>query len=95
MPIVEVTNEGLREAVESIEIACKTLDCTRPSAHVVRCRTFHSVASTRCTPCLEQMKANVQDGVERTGGATCAHCFQAGASFEEIFEVLPLSGGAS
>lgn len=95
MPIIEITNEGLREAVESIEIACATKECERPSAHVVRCRTFHSASSTRCSPCLAQMRVNVMHGVIHNGCVICAHCMQTGKTFDEVFETLPLSGGAS
>lgn len=89
MAMYEVSDEGLREIVESINVPCER--CGRQATKVLRCRTYHSVVTLWCTRCLLVLQSKaIGIAIRPTGHMHCRACPDTGRFLADVVEIFDL-----
>ena len=92
MAVYEITEDGLREAIDEIHVPCNYTGCAEKATTILRCRTYRSVSTLICERHLEEGRALIARHVAEHGHTHCPGCDEPATSLEQIMDLLPLSG---
>jgi|GEM_PF-4878150 len=95
MAIIEITDQGLQEVIEQIEVTCEYPGgCIAPATVVVRCRHFRASHYLLCQEHQTSMRDAFDGYVVKFGAQPCCwDCSAKSRHFESLHEILPMTAG--
>lgn len=86
MTTLQITDEGLKEIVDGIEIPCAA--CGAPAKKVIRCKRFRSAHALRCLACFDELVRAVAQVEHIHCGLVL--CPDVGTELLDVVDVLDL-----